>query len=1003
MILMRAKKILAGLVLTSVLATSFLASTFTVAFAQDDTPPTIDWNLTLDAPVPMDEVSALGGETQAGTQLLDVLNAKLAGSATAYEVQVADVTEEAVQYQVHLQAQSTLDDFRQTVYGTLAPELDFLGGVIYLSLTGQMVQGQELAVTLESRPGAGSTWNLVDDGAALVELAGEKEVIARGSYPGAPAREVLHLRALADGAVTIRLVYQRPFEAGAAVARHVDMQLGALGNALDLSSPLDVPAISMPDLPDAQLDNLQDGVSAAALPTSFDWRASGKVTAVRNQGSCGSCWAFGTVAVMESALLIAGGSAKDFSEQFLISCSNFAGCGGGWWAHDLHTDKLAKMQTAPGAVYEADKPYTATNGTCDKAFNHPYQLTTWSYISGAMNVPSVDAIKTAVYTYGPVAAAMCTGPNFNKYTGGVLTQDESASCGGGINHAVVIVGWDDAQSAWIVKNSWGTNWGDGGFFRIKYGVSNIGYGASFVTMKSLGKPENDDFNTAIEIDEPGGLVDFYDTQYAKLATNAADDPAIGTLGPLNKTVWYKFTPIASGTLKVYTANSGYDTVLAIWTGSRGNLKLVKSNDNYNGTQSYTYFNVTPGTTYHIEVASRSTDADQLKFRLYFKPTSPANNNFDYAVAVPSSAAAFSTSKVQDVSAASTSSDDPNFSTDLGRRYKTVWYKFRPLASGTLVADTIGSNFNTVLGVWRGSRGALRQVGMDNDSGGSGASRLQVDLVSGITYYIEVANYDATGPMRMQLNLNFTPRAALGLGKVEQSDSRMVYLGSWATQSLSAASGGSLMRSTKTNSYAGFTFNGERLTLTYSRAADGGVMSVYIDGVLQVNINQKGTATDQLQWSSALLSSSGPHAVQIRHYSGTAVNLDAVEVRARPVTMGAGVYEEDPNVIVFKGYWQPQVGVSGATIGTHIFSRAVNDYASFTFTGSQMILKYSRLPGAGTLRVYVDNVLVKTISQSATTPIYQVTYSRSVTPGTHKVTLKHYSGGPVYLDAVEILP
>lgn len=214
------------------------------------------------------------------------------------------------------------------------------------------------------------------------------------------------------------------------------------------------------------------------LPAKWDWRDHNGVTDVRDQGGCGSCWAFGTVASFESLLLIKQSLATDLSEQYLVSCNTEGwGCGGGWWAHD--------MLVSPGAVLEADFPYVASDAPCGGPYNYPYQLSGWAYVDGDDKVPGVDKIKQAVYDYGPVCAAVYVGSAFQAYTGGVFDKDETP--GGGflsccappsqVNHAIFIVGWDDSKGAWVLKNSWGTGWGENGFMWIKYGISNVGFAA----------------------------------------------------------------------------------------------------------------------------------------------------------------------------------------------------------------------------------------------------------------------------------------------------------------------------------------------------------------------------------------------------------------------------------------------------------------------------------------------------------------------------------------------
>jgi hypothetical protein len=207
---------------------------------------------------------------------------------------------------------------------------------------------------------------------------------------------------------------------------------------------------------------------------------------VRDQGSCGSCWAFGTVGPLESRILIQDGVSRDLSEQYLVSCNTDGwGCNGGWWAHDYHEWKYPAGEPGPGAVYEADFPYTATDEACNPPHTHYETITDWVYIGNDSSIPATDAIKQAIYTYGPVAAAVCVDSNFQSYTGGVFNPRRPCNS---INHAIVLVGWDDADGAWILRNSWGPNWGENGYMRIAYGASKVGYSANYVVYGGGGDP-----------------------------------------------------------------------------------------------------------------------------------------------------------------------------------------------------------------------------------------------------------------------------------------------------------------------------------------------------------------------------------------------------------------------------------------------------------------------------------------------------------------------------------
>ncbi len=218
-----------------------------------------------------------------------------------------------------------------------------------------------------------------------------------------------------------------------------------------------------------------------AVPSSYDWRTLNGVTPIKNQGSCGDCWAFGTVGPLESQILLKDGVTVDLSEQYLNSC-NLDGwsCNGGWWAHDYHMNKSGQDNNGAGAVLESSKPYTATNSTCGGPYNHPYKISGWAYVGSQYAVPSVQAIKQAIYTYGPISVAVYVGNAFQAYTGGIFNTNESGS----VNHAVVLVGWNDDlgpdNGYWILRNSWGASWGESGYMRIRYNINQVGYGANFI-------------------------------------------------------------------------------------------------------------------------------------------------------------------------------------------------------------------------------------------------------------------------------------------------------------------------------------------------------------------------------------------------------------------------------------------------------------------------------------------------------------------------------------------
>jgi C1A family cysteine protease len=220
---------------------------------------------------------------------------------------------------------------------------------------------------------------------------------------------------------------------------------------------------------------------ARDLPTYFDWRDVDGCTSVKNQASCGSCWAFATVGPLECNIKIKDGVEVDLSEQWLVSCNQEGwGCGGGWWAHDYHLYSTDPCGDA-GAVLEQYFPYTATDAPCNCPYPHDYFIEGWAYVPGG-DIPSPDAIKEAILEYGPISVAIAVDSNFHDYDGGVFSLDTATE----INHGVVLVGWDDSQGSegvWFLRNSWGPGWGENGYMRIEYGCDLVGYGASYVDYR----------------------------------------------------------------------------------------------------------------------------------------------------------------------------------------------------------------------------------------------------------------------------------------------------------------------------------------------------------------------------------------------------------------------------------------------------------------------------------------------------------------------------------------
>ena len=215
-------------------------------------------------------------------------------------------------------------------------------------------------------------------------------------------------------------------------------------------------------------------------PAALDWRNNGGnfVTSVKNQGSCGSCVAFGTVASIESQVKILRGAtyAIDLSEAHLFYCharSEGRNCGNGWWP----SRAMNFFQTV-GVTEENYYPYTPGDQNCSG------RLAGWdnnlTKISGYSQINGINAIKEYVATKGPVEACFTVYNDFYSYISGVYRHTTGALAGG---HCVCIVGYDSAGEYWICKNSWGPNFGESGYFKIAFGQCGIEgqvYGATSI-------------------------------------------------------------------------------------------------------------------------------------------------------------------------------------------------------------------------------------------------------------------------------------------------------------------------------------------------------------------------------------------------------------------------------------------------------------------------------------------------------------------------------------------
>ena len=209
------------------------------------------------------------------------------------------------------------------------------------------------------------------------------------------------------------------------------------------------------------LGGIFHGTNSLSAPSSIDWRTKGAVTPVKDQGSCGSCWTFGSIGSVEGIWAIQNGELLRLSEQQIVDCSWVVnlGCNGGYaqWAYQW-------MISNGGLALEGTYRYLAQNSWCKS-----YDKSSGVYVTGYKNVTSGDenALKEAVASVGPVAIAIDAAHlSFRFYAEGVYYEPECGNTENDLDHEVLVVGYgttSSGQDYWIVKNSWSTHWGDEGY------------------------------------------------------------------------------------------------------------------------------------------------------------------------------------------------------------------------------------------------------------------------------------------------------------------------------------------------------------------------------------------------------------------------------------------------------------------------------------------------------------------------------------------------------------
>ncbi|KAJ5076057.1 cathepsin l [Anaeramoeba ignava] len=198
----------------------------------------------------------------------------------------------------------------------------------------------------------------------------------------------------------------------------------------------------------------------------FNWVDHGAVTPVKDQGKCGSCWAFSTTGMIEGCTVAYGGSLISLSEQEIVDCdSGSYGCNGGW-----PYQAMQWVTEVGGLCSEQDYPYVGVDQSCQNSSCQPV-----STLTDHRQFSSEGQMEYQLQTNGPISVSIdASGDGFKQYSSGVYTGDDCTKTK--LDHAVLVVGYnvDTHPSYWIVKNSWGTSWGLNGYIWMEYGKNTCG-------------------------------------------------------------------------------------------------------------------------------------------------------------------------------------------------------------------------------------------------------------------------------------------------------------------------------------------------------------------------------------------------------------------------------------------------------------------------------------------------------------------------------------------------
>lgn len=345
---------------------------------------------------------------------------------------------------------------------------------------------QVLEIKLPCQPSTGYGWYPTTLNKDVIAQAGDWEFVSSqaSKMVGQQGTGIFRFIGLSKGTSELTFEYKRPWEKNKSSNDVFKVTIVSSGKYTGNYIPYKTQKSLTQQINSSSSSN---SVSLkSSFPSSFNWLS--QCSPVKDQGNCGSCWSFAATGCFETIINIIDHNMRNLSEQWLLNCdSKYNGCLGGFSPNDYWV--------SPGAVYTSDLPYNssscAAGSTCEGTCStYPYHEKADSskfinVINDHSTYMEIEQIKHAIYNYGPVWVDACSGYYLPAYVKGIDTTND----GNLLNHAVVLVGWKDSVVSktiagyWILRNSWGTSYGEKGYVRIGYGVSSVGSDANYIVYK----------------------------------------------------------------------------------------------------------------------------------------------------------------------------------------------------------------------------------------------------------------------------------------------------------------------------------------------------------------------------------------------------------------------------------------------------------------------------------------------------------------------------------------